>query len=515
MAQGNPQAGPTTHTPPPARHGRLGLLVRGMSWQTLAQVLPLVVNIVLTRYTVEHYGQARYGLMLFSTVIMAMVGILDGGVGQSALRFFNIYLGAKNQAAINRLLVNSVGLLTVIIVPCFALVFWWSPEILIWANTPPELLGESTVLLRTLTVMIGISLIRQPCQSLLFAHNRYPTASMAWILGHVIYSIGIIASIHTETWLYGLAATYVAQQTVATLIMVLPCRRYVTRDGMRLMVLAEWTEFFRFIWRTQVVTAINMFTIQKDSFLINKLVGVDVAPIYVQGSQFAIQLRQMPLNAQAPIQGILGSTYGESGRTAAAAHFAKLQRFWALGITGWTALGIPAAYYGLGAWLPEFEHAGAVAAILLLGYFFVLMSVVLRLWLLTVDRPDLDMQFSVALFVSNVVLTVGFAWLWGPFGSVWATTCSGIIGLAYLMWATHRTAEADLGHFWRGVAVFPALAAGLLTWGLEHLLFPLWPVGALGLLACAATAAPGALLYTALTFGPRTSYQWVRAKLGT
>lgn len=513
MAQQDSQTGAASQEPQSTQRGRFGLLVRGVSWQTLAQILPLVVNIVLTRYTVEHYGQARYGLMLFSTVIMAMVGILDGGVGQSALRFFNIYLGAKNQGAINRLLINSIGLLTAIIVPSFAIVFWWSPEILIWARTPPELLGESTVLLRTLTVMIGISLIRQPCQSLLFAHNRYPTASMAWILGHVIYSVGIIASIHTETWLYGLAVTYVAQQTAATLIMVIPCRQYVTNEGMRVMSLAEWAEFFRFIWRTQIVTAINMFTIQKDSFLINKLVGVDLAPIYIQGSQFAIQLRQMPLNAQAPVQGVLGSVYGESGRAAAAVQCEKLQRFWATGITGWTALGIPAAYYGLRAWLPEFQHAGTVAAILLLGYFFVLMSVVLRLWLLTVDRPDLDMQYSIALFISNVALTALFAWWWGPFGSVWATTCSAIFGLAYLLWITRRTAEADLGRFWQGVAIFPALAAGLLTWGLEYVLFPLWPVGALGLLACAASAVPGAVLYVAWTFGPRTSYQWVQAKL--
>lgn len=488
-------------------------LLKGSSWQSVGQFLPLIINLALTPYLISEFGKERWGVILFSNAIMLFISALDGGIGQSALRFYSVYIGEGREHKISQLCANAVAALAVLMTVVSGTMIALLPVFMDLGKISDGLRPEASTLMGTLAITYAVAMTRLPFQSVLFAHNRYAVPSLATLTGHIIYISGILLSV-TQGWgLYGVAATFAVQQLSSTLIMVIPACSHLHWKHVSPMSKAQWAEFLRFAWRGQATGFINLALLNKDNIAINMALGTAAGAPFAQGSQFAQQLYLMPMNAQAPIQGMLGKWVGERGVKGSIVGFEQLQSVWIKIIAMWCVIGAPAAYFGVKAWIPEFSHAAPItAAILLMGWFFLLATLIARHWLMAAGHPEIIFRYVCWIFGINLALTVATLPFFGPLASLASTVVGNIVALPilehYVRKVVHPEAKSSLRH----VPLLATVSAGLVALGLELLADPIPVTGGLGLLTAAAIASPAAVVYVVLAFGPRLTLTAIRTK---
>lgn len=494
---------------------RTRLLLGGATWQAAAQVLPLILNIVLTPFLLHGFGTARYGLFLMINTLSMLMAVFDGGIGQSSMRYFTLYAGSQDKRATTRLLGTLVALMAGITLVVLTLIFLLQQQALRFFKVSDALLPEGTFLLHSLTVIVGCLLLRQPFQGVLFAHHRYRVVSTAILVGHVIWAVGSVLSVVRGWNLYGVAATFATQQVVSTLIIVPASVRLLDRRGLGWLGKAELADFFRYAWKVQVSGVTNLLMSQKDPLVAGRLLGAEVSAPFGQGVSFSQQLRLLPMNALAPIQSVIGQLVGGVGPRAAVNEFVRLQRLWVIGVTGWCAVGVPASFYAVHAWVPQLPIAGDVAAILVAGQLWALLPAVLIVWALTLGHPELDLRFSVGTLAVSVAFTAALVPFIGAIGSVMATATANLVGSVLLDRTARRVLPFPVRSFFREVPVVAALVGAALTVGLEHLVQPVLPRGAPGLVLGGLVGAPGLAVFGLIAVGPATLKQLWKARVTT
>lgn len=493
----------------PRRERSAAVLLRGTSWSTLAQVIPLIVNLAMTPWVIHGLGASRYSVFLLISSIVALLGTLDGGIGQSVLRFFTIYAGRDDRAATTRLLVSVSALVVAGAALVSAVVLPLAPRILDFFGLEPGLRHEATVLLVVLVPVTGLLLLRNLYSSVVYARQRFGTMSIAILAGYTAYVVGVVLTVVRGWGLYGIAGALVAQGVVLGCISVPTGLRYLDRAGLHLLSRAESAEFFRYAWRVQVSGLVSFVGYQKDQLVAGRVLSAQLSGPFGQGTSFATQLSWMPQNAVGPIQAMIGQRVGKVGAAAAVPTVESIQGAWVKGVTGWCVIGAPAAYVGVRAWLPDsFALAGTVAAILLLGQTFWLIARVLLLWGLTLGQSGLDMRGNLVALGANIALSIPLGVAFGMLGIVAATALSKVVQMGWVSWDARRTLPTQIRWFVRDVPVLAALAGFAACAGVQAALAPVYPRGALGLVCAGLGAVPALAAYAALAV-PRSQWRGV------
>lgn len=493
-------------------------LAMGTMWQVVSQFAPLMIGLLMTPFIIAGMGKDRYSIFLLINGMSLVMSQFDGGIGQSALRFFTVHAAAGDNAAKTRLLTTlsliSAALMTLV----FGLLVLNSTVVLNFFKVEEQFRTEAHFLLVVVMIGTGSIVVRNLFNSVLYAHHRFVNAAIATVAGQVVYAVGLLWTVWGGHGLYGIAYTFITQQIVGTLITVPASFQYLDRRGVRLMRRGELGEFFRYSWKVQLAGLIAMLMQQKDQLAAGRILGGQSSGPYSQGTTFATQLRMMPLNALGPMQAMIGHLVGEYGAEGARERVEAIQRFWIKAATGWFAIGIPAAYVGVQRWLPDsFAVTGTVAALLLVGYLFASWSVVLMLWCLILGHSELDARYGVVALASNIALSAA-AWIpFGITGVVASTAASWLIAVIFLQWDAARTLPTRIKSFWGDIPVAPAVLGCAITFALELFAEPYMPRQVLGLMSAALVALPGVTLFAFLAFGPsqlKQGFQVVRTKIG-
>lgn len=478
------------------------MLLRGMSWQTSAQFIPLVVNLAMTPWIISGLGPQRYSLFLIVSTATMLLSQFDGGIGASSMRFFTIYAGRDDRESPTRLLL-SVSFVIVAVsgfVTLLAIVF--TRPILGFFKVAPEYLGETGVLFRTLTAMITLLLLRNLFSAVVNSRQLFRVTASANLAGYAVYMTGLVLTIIYGWGLVGVAVTMVTQQVVGSCITVPAAVKYLRRPTPLFMNRSEAKEFFRYAWRVQVTGLSNIITSQKDQLVAGWLISAQQSGPYGQGSNFAGQLRSMALNATYPMQAMIGSEVASKGAEAAVEKMAKLQRVWVRAAVGWFGIGSVTALFAVRAWLPEeYALAAPVASALLIGHLLAQVKNVSNLWALTLGRSEIEMRASLVGMLVNLSLTAVLGVAFGMAGVVVATVLGQLVSMLFFSWQFRRI-EVPLPWFVREMPLLALTAGILLTMGLQVLADGHLPSGALGLLTSGLLGGPGVLLYGLLAFGP-------------
>lgn len=495
---------PAPAPPEPPQRSMVSMVLRGGTWQSIAQFTPLFVNLVLTPYVIHGLGVTRYGLYILVNTIAGFLGSFDGGIGASAQRFFAVYAGSDDRVGTTRLLTTLSGIVLSIGGLLFCVLFFGVPAGLDLFTIPPDLRPEAVFLLRTMAVIVGFGLFRGLFSAVLNSRQRYMITALTNIGSYVIYVVGVILTVQHGWGLRGIAITFVAQASFAAFSIVPNACRYLTRAGLSVLPRSEIGRFFQYAWKVQVVGLMGIINLQADALTIGAVLPVRQVGVYGAGANFAMQLRNIPTNVLSPIQAILGRSFGRAGTVGAHPDFVRLQRLWVRGCTGWIVVALGAVYFAVLSWLgPEFRLGAVVAVILLAGHLVNLWTGVLVVWVQVIGKPELEARYGVLGVLLNVPLTVALIFPFGVLGVVAATTTAQIACSLYLLRITKSQVVPTPPPFIRDIPVLAALAAIATTVLLELLAFPHAPEGAAGLAYTALVASPGVLVYASLTWGPR------------
>lgn len=484
---------------------RRSALVSGTGWQAVGQLAPLVVNLVLTPYIIAGLGLALYGVFLLVSALQVFMSTFDGGIGPSASRYFAILAGRDDKAGMTRLLVSLSGVVWAASLVVCGAAFWFAPQIVgFFPATHADTVG-AVFLLRVLCVTLAVAQWRSLFASVLWAHNSFVITSISALVGHLVYAVGLVVTIETGAGLQGIAWTLAAQQVQVTLFFIPPALRYLSWSGVGFIGRRELVDFFAYAWKVQLSGMINAYGLQGDMLIVGKL-RPDSLGLFGPGATFAQQLRQVPYNAYVPMQSLIGRAVGEKGAAAAVEDFVRVQRLWVVGVTGWIAVGVPASYVGVNAWLDLGSSLpGAVAAILLFGHLFWLLAVTPLIWCLCLGHSGVQLRYGLITLVLNVALTIALIIPFGVIGTVAATTLSQWAATAYLTRVASRDLEVPVPVPWReipwGAALLAAVCSTVVVAAVDRLIGTVIPHGPVGLLACGLAAGPVAGLYVVRTVG--------------
>ncbi|WP_131106035.1 lipopolysaccharide biosynthesis protein [Ornithinimicrobium sufpigmenti] len=512
-ADAAPQTGPQP-TPQPSLAARL---IKGSSSRIIAQIMPLFVNLALTPFVITSLGRSGYGLWLVLSSLTHLLGHFDGGIGRSAQHFFTLLAGKDDRASNTRLLISLsaavIVVSAVLLVPALA----FAGQLAAFFQTPPQLQDDATFLLQVLLLLVATSLLRNLFAAVLHAYERFTLTSMSSLASYTGYAIGMVWALSSGLGLRGIAYAFIAQHVIATLVIVPPTLRHLSRQGLGLVTRERFLEVARVSWRIQIAGTLTVAAMQAPLLIMGRMQPVQVAD-FGPGSTFAQQLKLIPMNGVVPIQAMLGRSVGAKGAAATLGEARTLQRTWVRAVTGWCVVGAPAAYVGVNIWLPLEGHlAGQVAAVMLVAQWLSLLPQVLLQWQLLQGRPNFEMWGSgvtaVVLVASSLLLIPQF----GALGAAAAAVLGYLVGLAMLLFVSRSLpvpAPSLLGDipWWQSV-LSGTLSLGLVA-AMSHLITQGYlPDGGVGLLLCGAAASPALALFVVTTWGPRRVWDLVRTRI--
>lgn len=492
------RSGPPAVTEP---RSSLGTILRGGMWQTLGQLVPLIVNLALTPFIIHGLGLARYGLYMYVMSLSAFVASFDGGLNVSTQRHFSIFAGRDDRVETTRLLTTLLCVVTVICAGITATLWFIAVPVSHILRMPVSLRPEAVFLVRVMGCIVGTALLRNLPVAVLIARQRFLLININTILNHGVYVAGMILTIDHGWRLYGVAGTLIAQQLVSTVMLLPQTVHGLSRKGVGLYSWTELKAFLNYSGKVQVSGVAKLVLNEFDSLLLGVVMPIRFVGIYSAGASFATQLQTVPQNAAAPIMSVLGHRFGRDGEEAMLAEFRSLQRLWVLVIAGWCAAGAGAALFAIGAWLgPTFNQSGIVAAITLVGSLFYVLPDVMIAGLGIVGRPGLQARYGVVMVIVNVGLTIPLVFT-GPIGVAAATMIGQIVASIFLIRIVRKRWRPDVPNY---LAQVPRLATAITiatVIGLEVAIHPIVPRGAAGLLLCAVPGAVGLGLFARLALG--------------
>ncbi|QKE85307.1 hypothetical protein [Arthrobacter sp. NEB 688] len=481
--------------------GRIG---RSAAWLTAAQLAPVAVNIALTPFVIGRLGETRYGLWLVASGVAMFFGQVDGGVYRTALRYFSGFAARRDVEGARNLVVSLVLPVLALQLLTLAPLLVVDRRVAAFFSTPPDLLDETTHLLRVVTLVVAVALLRGILVALLHSHMRFALTAGATLLSYVGYAVTMFLTLRAGAGLDGVALAYVVQTAVATLVIVPSALRLVPLRGARLVGADEARDFARTAWRVQASGLLTVFSTQGLLLLVGRVRPTEVAA-FGPGATFAQNLRTLPANALGPVQARLGAVVASEPAPVAASVTHGIQAMWVRVVVGLAAVAVPAAYLGINAWLPiEGSLPGEVAALLVVAHLVALLPQVQLQWAVASGHAGVEARATAVSVSLMILLSAAVVPVVGSVGVGLAALVANAVGLWRVHSLIHR-AGGRLRSPLRDVPVLAAVTALVVTAAVEAGLrlvasgVPLLESGPLALLLAGAGTLPGLLLYLWMT----------------
>lgn len=495
--------------PPPGQSGRephripgLGAVAKGFGWGTTGQLINVGGNLVLTPFIIHGLGIERYGLYMLALSFVGIFGSLDGGVMGTAGRYFAVYAATDDRRSTTRLLVtfclavSAFGLL-------LSVVTWFlAPPVVGVLSMSNSLRAQAVFLLRTFGILALTSFVHTLFQQVLNSRQRYAWSTQASLAVYGLYIVGFIIVIHTGAGLRGVALIFVGQQVLASALTVPVALRYLDRHSVGLLSWPELRTVASFSGKVQMGNVASMVNNEVDPLVIGGGLSIHAMGIYSPGANFAYQLFSVALNALGPAGVYLANIFGRDGEEGAFKEFVRLQKIWVTAVTGWSAVAMGAAYFGISAWLgARFHLTGWICIVLTAGNGVLLVTALIETFATVVGKAGVAARYGIVGMAVNLILTVPLVLL-GSLGVVAATAVGQVVVAAYLLHTVRRLVRPDLPNPLRDVPLLRGAVACAATVALELVLRPHVPIGAVGLVAMGLPALAGLTLFAVLVVGP-------------
>ncbi|HET6963612.1 MAG TPA: oligosaccharide flippase family protein [Acidimicrobiales bacterium] len=504
---GDPRPGGVRPLTPGPEDGRgrstLRVLVGGTAWNALAQFVPVPVNVVMTPYLIHHLGIDRWGLIALVTTVASIVSSFDGGLTGALNRYYAIYAGADDRSA-------TTTTLTTVLVFVFGaglvlgLSGWFlAPRLVDLFAMPRQLRPETTFYMQLVVGLLALTFARNAIAGVIIARQRYGLNSALSVSTYVVWIVGLILTVQGGWGLRGVGVTFLAQQFVATVIVVPPALRYLDRRSVRLLPRGEIRKFFSYSAKIQVTGVSNLANAEFDNLVIGTLLSVHAVALYNAGTGFAVQVTGVLRNALTPAGTFLARTFGGRGQPAAWDTFVRLQRVWAVACSGFYAAALGAAYFAIVDWLgPGFRVGGVIAMIVIAGQAVLSMAMMLGYYCMILGFAGIEVRVGLINVAVNVALTAALVFV-GVLGVVVATALAWLASSWWLLHDSRRRISGSIPDFIDVVSLPASLTTALCVFGMEYGLHGALPEGALGLIGASGPALVGLGIFVVIRFGPR------------
>ncbi|MGX7671276.1 lipopolysaccharide biosynthesis protein [Plantactinospora sp. DSM 117369] len=438
-------------------------LTRNSASLIAARIVMAVAGLASLPVLYDQLGAARFGVWALLGGLVAIVALVDLGLGSALVRQVAGALSdTLHRSARLALGVGLVwGLVLWLVASAGTLVGWPWLARLLQLN---ELADEARQAALTLLLGLLCDGVALPWRAVLEGTQRY--TALAWAGGGtaVLGAALAVLVVRLGGGLLALAVSAAATSALRAALVIAAARRWRPRlrPTLRGARSDELRQLLRYGLRVQVTGAAGAANLELDRFVLSGTAGPTVAGGFELGSRLLNMLRLPPAI-------VLLTIFPMAVTRAATEGPAWLDRFH-LTATKWltafaavsSALLVVSADPLVRLWLGRPVWWATVSiAVLAPSYALNLLSGATAIVLRVEGRPGQETGYALLSVLLNLALTWPLLHLLGPAGVPLATSIGITVGTAYFVGRFHRTSGRPIGPVLR--AVRPSLAAGALA----------------------------------------------------
>lgn len=258
-------------------------------------IYPLLL-IIATPIYLQRLGAEQYGVWVLINSIIASIGVLNAGLGDTTIKFISKYRATENLSGVRRVFTATYTLTCIIVGVALCSLFLTSNWIVSSSlfNISIELQYSANVALRLAAVTFGLKLLEQIFFAYFKAYERFDIYSKISIAAR---TLALILSIVLVLNGYSLVAIILCNAVAASLSVIIEVILISNRLGFNVFVpalnKADIKEVFAFSFWAWLQTAIGLIAAQLDRYIVAAAVSVEVLAYYSIGFLVATQIHNV------------------------------------------------------------------------------------------------------------------------------------------------------------------------------------------------------------------------------
>lgn len=373
-------------------------IFRGILWSAVGTLVPLLGAVVSIPTLILKMGDARFGILSLSWVLVGYFGFFDLGIGRALTHLVATRIAAGNNnelPAIIRagfILMAALGILGGLLLAAMAQ--WLSGEVL---SIPEDMRAETMTALYLLAVSIPIVIVTSGFRGILEGIHRFDLVNLIKApLGALTY-IGPLLVLPFTQKLPGIVAILLAGRVVSLIAYAVICTKVmpVVRERVRFSrnQIRELLAFGGWLTLSNIVGPLLLYL---GRFLLAILISAESVAYFSTPYEVAIALLLVPGVYVSVLFPNFAQSF-QSGTKNVRALYKKWQFYTLISMLPLSSIVFFVARPGLAFWIsPEFaEHSYRVALILAVGIFFNSFGYISQCLIQAYGRPDLTAKLHV------------------------------------------------------------------------------------------------------------------------
>ena len=474
-----------------------GRLTRSIGWNSLAQVLPMLVLLGMTPYLLHALGANRFGLWSLIATVTSVGAGLDGGIAGTLLRWFGLERANPDRSTATRLTVTALAVLLSAGVTLTAIAWVVAPWLASHIHGPVRLHPDAVMLFTAAPTLVVLALCTSVFNAQLQAHGRFRAIAFRSVASQGIY-LALVPTLVPRHGLAGLVVASMIAQGVALVAAAFAAGKHLSWRSVGFVDRESLRELGGFAARVQLGTLAGLITLESDTLIVAAFLPVREVGVYAVGVAVATALRALPIFALPALYSELVARFDQGRQNVTLERGRAYHAQWMALLAGYGCIACACAYAAVRAWLgSDYATAGVIAAALALGNFVNLGTGVMSTVSRVLGRPGIETKYGLLSAAINIVLVVPFAWAFGIYGVLAATVTAQIAGSLWFARIFRRQIDPAFRFIAPELPIVPALlaaagAAAATTAVAFHL-----PHGFLALTCCAALGAVTLCSYAA------------------
>jgi len=440
------------------------VLARNASLLVASRAVTFLVNLFLIPYIIVRVGVEGYGILAAASALVALIGIVDLGLGSTSVKFLAEQVKRRDFHAVNRVFWSASLPLVGLSVTLSAAAVAIGGSILWLFGTPQSRLSEAFAVY---AVMVGANLLSSSVRiflSLIWALHRVDVVS--WLnLGVIpLYVGGVVWALESGWGLVGVAiAEALAMSVVPALcIVAIACVIYPPlRLHPRFFHRGEARSLLSFGTRIQVSNVINTFQGQAGRLVAGWALGLRPLAFYDLAARLTQPLGMLPALVAPLFVPVFSQLDSQEGSRAG------VRDLYRSGTKLLAVILLPVATFGslfagpvIAIWMgPGYDAAAFGFACFLWLHLFDGITQVGRAVSRGIGEPGLETHFELGRAVMSVVMAGVGVWIGGFVGLALALTISSSAAGLFFLWRVCCLVEARGRDFAREVIAVPLFAA--------------------------------------------------------
>ncbi|WP_192821152.1 oligosaccharide flippase family protein [Rufibacter sp. LB8] len=278
--------------------------VKNVSWNVAEAVLYPAALLVATPIYLSALGDELYGLWTLMTSIIVSIGVVNGGLADTTIKYISKYRALQDHATAQRIFRTTLTwtLLIALAILCLSPVLSYGIVTFDLFEIPNSLTQSTILYLNISFITLAFKLIEQIFYAYYKAYERFDVfskASIAVKVGTIVLNVLLLLAG------YGLLAVLLSTLVLSFLLLILVILKTGHETGFKQLmplfdknITAELQQFTKWSWLQTVIGVANS---QMDKFLVASLVSLEMLAYYSIGLMVVNQIHMVLTTAASTV----------------------------------------------------------------------------------------------------------------------------------------------------------------------------------------------------------------------